>query len=135
MKSLLESNHVVPQTLRYGAVGLIVLAADIAVYAGSLLVLPGAWLPANIAGKAAGAATGFVLHRNVTFRGASAGSRTRQGAGYVALLGFNMALSSALLWALVEQAGLDAFAAKLVTEVAVISTAFLLSRTLVFRAD
>lgn len=135
MTALRDSNHVLPQTLRYAAVGLLVLAVDIGVYALSLVLLPGAWLPANIAGKAAGAATGFVLHRNVTFRGARDGSASRQGLSYIALLGFNMALSSALLWVLVEQAGIDAYLAKLATEIAVIGVAFILSRTVVFRTD
>ena len=133
MTALRDSNHVLPQTLRYAAVGLVVLAVDIGVYALSLLLLPGAWLPANIAGKAAGAATGFVLHRNVTFRGARGGSASRQGLSYIALLGFNMALSSALLWLLVGPLALDPYLAKLAVEVVVIAAAFLLSRAFVFR--
>ena len=127
MRALRDSNSVLPQTLRYGAVGLVVLAVDIGVYLLSLMLLPGAWLPANIAGKAAGAATGFFLHRNVTFRGAAEGSRARQGASYVA------PRNVTLRWLLVEWLSVDAYLAKFATEIIVIGVAFVLSRTLVFR--
>ena len=128
-----EDNAILPQLLRYGLVGLIVLAADFAAYVLALWTMPGAVVPANVAGKLTGAATGFVLHRSITFRGEKRHGTGRQLASYIALLLFNMALSSTLLWLLVNRLGGDPYLSKIAVDVIVIGTAFVGSRLLVWR--
>lgn len=130
---MMGDNAILPQLLRYGVVGLIVLAADFAAYAVALWAMPGAVVPANVLGKLVGAATGFVLHRSITFRGAKRHGTQRQLASYIALLLFNMAMSSTLLWLLVDRLGCDPYLSKIAVDVIVIGTAFLGSRLLVWR--
>jgi putative flippase GtrA len=122
------------QVARYGLVGLLVLALDYAVFAGLLALLPGQHLVANIAGKLAGAAVGFVLHKYVTFAGAQADGTRRQAFSYAVLLGFNLLLSSALLWMLVDRLGLNAYGARLFVDAVVIIVSFMGSKLWVYRA-
>jgi len=126
-------NGLIVQAARYGLVGLVVLAVDFGVYSLLLVLLPGQFLAANICGKIAGAALGFVLHRQVTFRWAQRDGAARQFAAYLAVLGFNLLLSSALLWIAIERLGANAYFAKLGVDVIVVGTAFLLSRLWVYR--
>lgn len=121
------------QGARYLVVGGIVFLCDFFVFAALLFVAPTLLIAANLAGKAAGAALGFVLHRHWTFAGAHRDSAPRQIAAYLLLLAFNMAASSALLWVLAEAAGIWPPAAKLIADGVVIVTAFVAGRTLVFR--
>lgn len=125
--------RLIDQLLRYGLVGLVVVASDFATYAAVLWVSDEAWLAANGLGKAVGAGLGFVLHRKVTFTWRQRDIARRQLGAYLAVFGFNLALSSALLWALVGRLGLDAYLAKLAVDALVIALAFLLSRTWVYR--
>ena len=129
----MTDNGLIAQGARYGLVGLVVLAADFGIYSLMLAVFPGEFLAANICGKIAGAALGFVLHRHVTFRWAQRDGAARQFAAYLAVLGFNLLLSSALLWVAVELLGANAYFAKLGVDVIVVGTAFLLSRLWVYR--
>ncbi|HEY0597727.1 GtrA family protein [Sphingopyxis sp.] len=129
----MTGNGLVAQGARYGLVGLVVLAADFAVYSLVLALLPGQFVAANICGKIAGAVLGFVLHRHVTFRWAQRDGATRQFAAYVAVLGFNLLFSSALLWFAIEMLGANAYLAKLAVDIVVAGTAFLLSRLWVYR--
>ena len=122
------------QVIRYGLVGLLVLALDYAVFAGLLALLPGQHLMANIAGKLAGAAVGFILHKYVTFAGDQADGAGRQAFAYVLLLGFNLLLSSALLWLLVDRMELNTYGARLFVDAVVISVSFLGSKLWVYRA-
>ena len=94
---------------------------------------PGQFLAANLCGKLTGAALGFVLHRHVTFRWAQRDGAARQFAAYLAVLGFNLLLSSALLWAAIRLLGANAYLAKLGVDIVVVGTAFLLSRLWVYR--
>lgn len=126
-------NGLIVQAARYALVGLVVLAVDFGVYSLLLALLPGQFLAANICGKIAGAALGFVLHRQVTFRWAQRDGAARQFAAYLAVLGFNLLLSSALLWIAIELLGANAYLAKLGVDVIVVGTAFLLSRLWVYR--
>lgn len=122
------------QVARYGLVGLLVLALDYAVFAGLLSLLPGQHLAANIAGKLAGAAIGFILHKYVTFAGAQADRTGRQAMSYTLLLGFNLLLSSALLWLLVDRLAFNAYGARLFVDAVVIGVSFLGSKFWVYRA-
>ena len=121
------------QVLRYGLVGLVVLASDYAVFAGLLALLTGQHLAANIAGKLAGAAIGFVLHKYVTFAGSQADGTGRQALSYSLLLGFNLLLSSILLWLLVDRLAFNAYGARLFVDAVVIGVSFLGSKLWVYR--
>lgn len=125
--------RLIDQLLRYGLVGLIVVASDFGTYATVLWLSEGAYLPANALGKAIGAAVGFVLHRKVTFTWRQRDPARRQLPAYLAVFAFNLALSSVLLWALVGRLGLDAYVTRLAIDALVIALAFLLSRTWVYR--
>jgi putative flippase GtrA len=122
------------QVARYGLVGLLVLALDYAVFAGLLVLLPGQHLAANIAGKLAGAAVGFVLHKYVTFAGEQTDGTGRQALSYVLLLGFNLLLSTTLLWLLVNNLVLNAYGARMIVDAVVISVSFLGAKLWVYRA-
>jgi putative flippase GtrA len=122
------------QVVRYGLVGLLVLALDYAVFAGFLALLPGQHLAANIAGKLAGACVGFVLHKYVTFAGDQADRTGRQALSYTLLLGFNLLLSSTLLWLLVDRLTFNAYGARLFVDAVVISVSFLGSKLWVYKA-
>ena len=129
----MTGNGLIAQGARYGLVGLVVLAADFGVYSLLLALFPGQFLAANLCGKLTGAAFGFVLHRHVTFRWAQRDGAARQVAAYLAVLGFNLLLSSALLWAAIRLLGANAYLAKLGVDIVVVGTAFLLSRLWVYR--
>lgn len=128
-----RDQRLIDQLLRYGLVGLIVVASDFAAYAAVLWLSDQAYLAANGLGKAVGAGVGFVLHRRVTFTWSQRDHAPRQLGAYLAVFAFNVALSSTLLWALVGKLGLDAYFAKLAVDALVIALAFLLSRTWVYR--
>ncbi len=130
---MIAGNGWIAHAIRYALVGAIVLAADFAVYAAILAVAPGQFLFANVAGKIVGAALGFMLHRQVTFRWAQRDGAGRQFASYLAVLGFNLLLSSALLWLAIETMGANEYLAKIAVDIVVIGSAFLLSRLWVYR--
>lgn len=121
------------QGMRYLVAGGVVFACDFLVFSVIVLMAPVLLIPANVAGKIAGAALGFVLHRNWTFAGVHRDSATRQLISYLLLLLFNIAASSALLWLLAEALGLWVPAAKLVADAVVIALAFVIGRSIVFR--
>ena len=77
---------------------------------------------------------GFFLHRHFTFSWEQRHGARRQFVSYCAVLLGNIALSTALLWLLVEQAQANAFVARIATDAVVIVVAFLLSRLWVYRA-
>ena len=122
------------QVVRYGLVGLLVLALDYTVFAGLLALLPGQHLATNIAGKLAGAAIGFVLHKYVTFAGDQADGTAWQALSYTLLLVFNLLLSSALLWLLVDRLDFNAYGARLFVDAVVIGMSFLGSKFWVYRS-
>jgi putative flippase GtrA len=122
------------QVGRFGLVGLFVAALDYAVFAGLLLAFPGQHLAANLAGKLAGAAIGFVLHRNFTFAGQRRDALGRQAFSYALLLGFNLGLGSGLLWLLVDGLHLNPWWSRLFVDGVVIASSFLGSKLWVYRA-
>ena len=128
-----SDNRIVVQAMRYGVVGLVVLAADFAVYWLILLAAPGSFFVANLAGKLVGAGLGFVLHRTVTFRWEQRDGPARQLLSYLSVLGFNLLLSSLLLWLAIEHLGMNAYVAKLAVDIVIVASAFLLSRLWVYR--
>jgi putative flippase GtrA len=122
------------QAARYGAVGLFVFACDFACYAAIIHAVPGAYLVANLIGKAVGAGVGFVLHKHFTFSWEQKHRTGAQIASYLALMLFNFASSSAILWLLVAQLGMDKFVAKIIVDVVVIATSFVVGRLWVYKA-
>ena len=130
---MMSGNGIVAQAARYVGVGLVVLAFDFAVYSAVLLGAPGRFLAANLAGKAGGAALGFVLHRTITFRWEQRDPAARQVLSYLAVLGFNLLLSSLLLWLAIDRLGANPYVAKLAVDVVIVGSAFLLSRLWVYR--
>lgn len=130
---MITGNGIIAQATRYVAVGLVVLAVDFAVYWAILLTAPERFLAANLAGKAVGAALGFLLHRTVTFRWEQRDPPARQLLSYLAILAFNLMLSSLLLWLAIDRFGANAYFAKLAVDIVIVGSAFLLSRLWVYR--
>jgi putative flippase GtrA len=119
---------------RFVAVGLCVVALDYAVFAAWLWAMPGSHLAANIAGKAVGALSGFVLHKYITFAGEQRDGTGRQAVSYALMFGFNLAMSTGLLWLLVDHLRLNAYGSRLAVDALVVITSFLGSRLWVYRA-
>lgn len=138
MRRVLTADGMIPKLLaqvaRFGLVGLLVIALDYAVFAALLWAMPDSHLIANIAGKIAGAISGFFLHKNISFAGAQRDSMGKQGAAYALLFAFNLAMSTGLLWLLVDQAALNAYGSRLFVDALVILTSFLGQKLWVYRA-
>lgn len=128
------NQSILHQSVRYGLVGGCVFLTDFLVYLAVLFVAPGAYLAGNVAGKAAGAALGFVLHKRFTFSWRQKDPAHRQLASYAALFAANLLLSSFLLWLLAGRIGIGPVVAKLAVDVIVIATSFIVSRAWVYRA-
>jgi putative flippase GtrA len=122
------------QLVRYGIVGVIVYAADFVAFAILMVLMPDAYLAANIVGKTTGAIVGFLLHKKFTFSWDQKDSAKRQAGAYLLLFGFNLAVSSLLIWLLVDFAHANAFIAKLFVDVIVIAGSFIANRLWVYRA-
>lgn len=122
------------QLMRYGLVGGIVYVCDFAAFAAMLWCFPAAYLGANILGKGIGAVVGFVLHRHFTFSWEQRHGAGQQAFSYLLLLLSNIAISTALLWMLVDIAGINEFVAKLCVDIFVIGSSFIASRLWVYRA-
>jgi putative flippase GtrA len=121
------------QLARYGGVGLIVYAIDYGTFWLIATFVPAQFLLANIAGKAMGAATGFVLHKRFTFAGQQQHRTGRQALLYAAVLTVNMVGSSALLW-LAAHLSLPIKPSRIAIDALTIAVAFLAGRFVVFRA-
>ena len=119
---------------RFGIVGIFVVALDYAVFAALLWAMPGNHLLANVAGKIAGAVSGFVLHRQITFAGQHRGRAGRQVLSYTMLFAFNLAMSSLLLWLLVDYLRFNTYWSRLSVDAMVIICSFTGSRLWVYRA-
>jgi putative flippase GtrA len=128
--------HSLPAQIgRFGLVGLLVVALDFALFAALLWAMPGQHLVANIAGKAAGAVSGFFLHKHITFAGSQRDRAGRQGASYALLFTFNLAMSTGLLWLLVDTLGFNPYWTRLFVDGLVVITSFLGSKLWVYRAE
>jgi putative flippase GtrA len=119
---------------RFGLVGIFVVALDYAVFASLLWAMPGSHLLANIAGKMAGAISGFILHKYITFAGQQRDGTGRQAASYALLFGFNLLMSTGLLWLLVDYLRLNAYWSRLFVDALVIASSFTGSRLWVYRS-
>lgn len=121
------------QMVRYGAVGGAVYLSDWSAFTATLWAMPEAYLMANVIGKAAGAMVGFVLHRHFTFSWQHKDKAGRQALSYLLLFAANLAMSSLLMWLLVDTAGANAFVAKLFVDALIIASSFVASRLWVYR--
>ena len=122
------------QAARYGLVGACVFTTDLAVFWLILQVAPPAYLAANAAGKVAGAALGFVLHKRFTFGWQQKDRGSRQLVAYLCLFAANLALSSAMLALLVAGLAVHKLVAKVLVDAVVIAIAFVVSRHWIYRA-
>jgi putative flippase GtrA len=123
------------QAVRYAIVGACVFAADFLLYIAVIQVAPGSYIAGNMFGKGVGALLGFVLHKHFTFSWRQRDNGMRQLANYLGLFLSNLALSSFLLWLLVDLAGIGRVGAKLVVDCIVIGTSFLVNRLWIYRAE
>ncbi len=125
----LRSDRTAAQLLRFVAAGLLIAAADAALF--MLLWQHGVPRgPANAAAMAAGFALGLLLHRRFTFRVERAIDWTMVR-NYALAFAFNLALGTAALIAAMTL-GLPALAAKLLSMAIVVASNFVLSRRFVF---
>jgi len=127
-------SHELRQVARYALVGGLLFGLDLLVFLA--LVRVGAHVaPAQLVSRSTGALAGFVLHRAWTFSGDGryAHGATGQGAGYVALILANLALSP-LLVTLLARLQPSLVAAKVLAEVVMVVSTFLASRRL-FRRE
>jgi putative flippase GtrA len=118
---------------RFGLVGLCVVALDYAIFAASLWAVTSNYLAANAGGKVAGAVAGFILHKHISFAGQQRDKAGVQALSYAALFGFNLILSTGLLWMLVDHWHLNAYASRLFVDALVIVTSFTGSKLWVYR--
>jgi putative flippase GtrA len=118
---------------RFGLVGILVVALDYAVFAALLWAAPESHLVANVAGKVAGAISGFVLHRRFTFKGTQRDGARQQAFSYALLFAFNLCMSTGLLWLLVDFFGLNIYWSRLFVDGLVVVTSFTGSRLWVYR--
>lgn len=127
-----RSIRLAAEGVRYCLVGGIVYLVDVLVFVAILQLAEHGHLVANVVGRFAGAATGFVLHRWFTF-GATERGISGQAMGYVVVFFANLALSTALLGVGVDILGLPPVLTRLSVDVFLIVMTFLAFRFVVFR--
>jgi putative flippase GtrA len=134
MQRILKTrDHVLSQSIRYLFAGGLVFLIDLLVFVAISHSLPDMVVEANLASKVAGGFFGFFIHNYWTFSWTKTRPSSFQYFSYAGLLIFNMILSSILVYLLVIMSGIPAIVGKLISDVAVIITAFLLSRAFVFK--
>lgn len=122
------------QLTRYGLVGGVVYLTDFLAFAVAVWLTEHMYLTANIIGKIAGAAVGFVLHRQFTFSWEQKDNLARQAFSYAIVFLANIVGSSALLWLLIDWANANAYLAKLCVDIAVITASFVAGRFWIYRS-
>ena len=99
-----------------------------------VFISPTAYLQANIVAKILGAMAGFLLHKYVSFSWMQRDRTGRQVFFFILLLLGNLCLSTLLLYIGALLLGLPEIMAKIVADIVVIATTFILGRILIFRA-
>lgn len=121
------------QAVRYVIVGLGVLALDFLTFILLVHFIPAAYVIANVAGKSVGAFSGFFLHKNYTFAGQHDKSTLTQITLYFAAYAGNTALSTCIIYLGVDRLGFADVISKVVADVVVTGSSFLIGRFFVFR--
>lgn len=123
------------QTVLYVAVGGIVYLVDIGSFWAFVTLWPEQHLAGNTLAKVAGALTGFILHKYLTFAGDQSDPVQKQAVRYVSLLAANIAGANLLLYLFIDILALPTLPAKIGVDVLVIIVSFFVSRHLVFRKN
>lgn len=118
------------QLVRYGVCGLCGVAIDLLVYF-QLLALGIGYQAANLSGYAAGTAASFLLNRHFTFRVYD--NTARRFGMFFAVATVGYLASAAMLWVLVERAGLGEGVSKILTLGLVLAIQFTANRHITFR--
>lgn len=121
------------QTALYVAVGGLVYLVDLGSFTAIVWQWPDQHLAGNTFAKIAGAATGFILHKYVTFAGDQSDSLHKQAIRYVALLTANIIGANLLLYVFIDLMALPTVPAKIAVDALVIVSSFFISRHLVFK--
>lgn len=131
-RCIARSVRLAAEGTRYCLVGGIVYLIDVMVFVMILELVENAHLMANVLGRFAGAATGFVLHRWFTFSATERGI-SGQAVSYIIVFFTNLALSTVLLGVGVDILGLLPVPTKLSVDIFLIVMTFLAFRFVVFR--
>lgn len=123
----------IKQTVLYVAVGGFVYLVDLGSFGAVIWVWPDQHLAGNTLAKIAGAATGFVLHKYLTFAGDQSDPVRKQAVRYVALLTANIIGANLLLYIFIDLLVLPTLPAKIAVDALVIVSSFFISRHLVFK--
>jgi putative flippase GtrA len=121
------------QAILYVAVGGFVYLIDLGTFVAVVLNWPDFHLFGNVLAKIAGALSGFVAHKYLTFSGEHADPVHKQAVRYVTLLFFNIVGATVLLYLFVDILALPALPTKIGVDVIVIVSSFFISRHVVFR--
>lgn len=119
---------------RYIQSGMVVYAIDLGLFTLLNWLAPAYYASWTVAGRIAGAASGFVLHNAYSFAGEKAHGRIGMAVRYILMLSGNALLSVLLLRLSVEGLGVESWLARPVIDIMVIGLAYLGSRRWVFRA-
>jgi putative flippase GtrA len=133
-----DSIRIYREILRFAFSSLTGFAVDYSLY--SLLVYltvglgtaPSVTL-SNIAARVVSAAVNYAVNRRFVFK--SKNNAVKSALSYAALAACILAGNTVLLNALVEAAGMNRYAAKLITELTFFSVSWLIQRSLIFRKD
>ena len=123
------------QTVLYVAVGGIVYLVDLGSFTAVILTWPEQHLAGNTLAKIAGACTGFILHKYLTFAGDQSDSIRKQAFRYGTLLAANIIGANLLLYIFIDLLALPTLPAKIGVDALVIISSFFISRQIVFRKN
>ncbi|WP_282604522.1 GtrA family protein [Pelagibius sp. Alg239-R121] len=125
----------IKQTVLYVAVGGVVYLVDLGSFTAVVLTWPDQHLLGNTLAKIAGALTGFILHKYLTFAGDQSDPVHKQALRYVTLLAVNIAGANFLLYIFIDILAAPTLPAKIGVDVLVIISSFFISRHLVFKKN
>lgn len=129
------NSELILEIQKYGLVGIVVYSFDYSIYFFIVSISYEHYLLANILGKVSGALLGFYLHRKWTFKkGNYRFNSHSQFIKYIVLFGFNIVFSSILLFVAESYSYiLDIRISRILIDVLIITTAFLVSKLLIFK--
>lgn len=131
-KSNVAAGAMARQFLTYNLVGIIVAGVDFLFFT-FLSFSQVFYLNAHFLSRTVGGLTGFILHRNITFRLQRDGTLVRHGWRFMIVYGVSFALSSLLLIFWVQVIGFPPLAGKALAEAIVVAVSFFFLRHWGFR--